>query len=107
MSSDHSKAVSIMILGKEYLISCNDDERNSLISAADFLDDKMREIRDAGKVIGTDRIAVMAALNMAHELLDPSSGSSKAPADVENKIKNIQSKIEDALFRSQQLELEA
>ncbi|VAW94173.1 Z-ring-associated protein ZapA [hydrothermal vent metagenome] len=107
MSSENSKAISVNILGKEYLISCNDDERNSLISAADFLDDKMREIRDSGKVIGTDRIAVMAALNIAHELLDQSSGSSKAPADVESKIKNIQTKIEDALFRSRQLELEA
>jgi len=107
MSSDNSKAVSITILGKEYLISCHDDERNGLISAADFLNDKMREIRDAGKVIGTDRIAVMAALNIAHELLDQSSGSSKGSGDVENKIKNIQTKIEDALFRSRQLELEA
>ncbi len=107
MSSDNSKAISINILGKEYLISCNDDERNGLISAADFLDEKMREIRDAGKVIGTDRIAVMAALNIAHELLDQSSGASKSPGDVENKIKNIQTKIEDALFRSRQLELEA
>ncbi len=107
MSSDNTKAISINILGKEYLISCNEDERNGLISAADFLDDKMREIRDAGKVIGTDRIAVMAALNIAHELLDQSSGTGKGPADVESKIKNIQTKIEDALFRSRQLELEA
>ena len=107
MSSDNSKAVSINILGKEYLISCNDDERNGLISAADFLDGKMREIRDAVKVIGTDRIAVMAALNIAHELLDQTSGAGKNPTDVESKIKTIQTKIEDALFRSRQLELEA
>ena len=111
MSSDNVKAVTIMILGKEYLISCSDDERNDLISAADFLDDKMREIRDTGKVIGTDRIAVMAALNIAHELLGQSSGSSspgtKSTGDIESKIKSIQAKIEDALFRSRQLELEA
>ena len=111
MSSDNVKAVTIMILGKEYLISCSDDERNDLISAADFLDDKMRDIRDTGKVIGTDRIAVMAALNIAHELLGQSSSSSspgtKNTGDVESKIKSIQAKIEDALFRSRQLELEA
>ena len=100
MSSDNSKAISINILGKEYLISCNEDERNGLISAADFLDDKMREIRDAGKVIGTDRIAVMAALNIAHELLDQSSGAGKGPADVESKIKNIQNLFEYKVIRN-------
>jgi len=110
MNSSSAKAVTIKILGKEYLISCTDDERGDLVSAADYLDDKMREIRDAGKVIGTDRIAVMAALNIAHELLAPSiNPSSKSPGsrEVESQIKSIQTKIEDALFRSRQLELEA
>jgi len=111
MSDEPSKAVSINILGKEYLISCVDDERQSLLSSAEYLDSKMREIRDAGKVIGTDRIAVMAALNIAHELLaeTDTSGSGKGSSgkDVEKKIKSIQQKIEDALFRSRQLELEA
>lgn len=107
MSDEQSKAINISILGKEYLISCAEDERSELISAADYLDDKMREIRDAGKVIGTDRIAVMAALNIAHELVTQSPGSKKGAPDVENRIKSIQSKIEDALFRSKQLELEA
>jgi cell division protein ZapA len=102
-----AKAISISILGKEYLISCGENERADLISAADYLDDKMREIRDSGKVVGTDRIAVMAALNIAHDLLSQSSSSSKSAPDVENRIKSIQSKIEDALFRSRQLELEA
>ena len=102
-----AKAVNISILGKEYLISCGENERASLISAADYLDDKMREIRDSGKVVGTDRIAVMAALNIAHDLLSQSSSSGKSTPDVENRIKSIQSKIEDALFRSRQLELEA
>lgn len=107
MSDEQNKAVSISILGKEYLIACAENERGELISAADYLDDKMREIRDSGKVVGTDRIAVMAALNIAHELLKQSPDSSKGTPDVENRIKSIQSKIEDALFRSRQLELEA
>ena len=67
----------------------------------------MREIRDNGKVIGTDRIAVIAALNIANELLHQGSGSTISSAEVEGQIKNIQQKIEDALFRSRQLELEA
>lgn len=105
----NSKGVNITILGKDYLIACSEEERGSLISAADYLDDKMREIRDTGKVIGTDRIAVMAALNIAHELLKQTSNAnnSKPATDIESKIKSIQTKIEDALFRSRQLELEA
>lgn len=107
MNDDNPQAVTITILGKEYLIACPDDERHDLISSADYLDKRMREIRDSGKVIGTDRIAVMAALNIAHELLhDNSTGDSRNP-EVEGQIKNIQQKIEDALFRSRQLELEA
>lgn len=106
--TDESKAVAINILGKDYLISCADDERQNLLSSAEYLDSKMREIRDTGKVIGTDRIAVMAALNITHELLNETNTASKGSgAEVEKKIKNIQQKIEDALFRSRQLELEA
>lgn len=108
MTDEHSKAVSINILGKEYLISCAEEERQNLLSSAEYLDSKMREIRDSGKVIGTDRIAVMAALNIAHELLNETDSSGKSSGtDVEKKIKSIQQKIEDALFRSRQLELEA
>lgn len=61
--------VNVQILDKEYCISCPQDERANLESAARYLDGKMREIRSSGKVIGADRIAVMAALNITHELL--------------------------------------
>ncbi|HGY9627238.1 cell division protein ZapA [Pseudomonas juntendi] len=67
MSSSNS--VTVQILDKEYSIICPPEERNNLISAARYLDGKMREIRSSGKVIGADRIAVMAALNITHELL--------------------------------------
>ncbi|MDF0733290.1 cell division protein ZapA [Pseudomonas entomophila] len=67
MSSSNS--VTVQILDKEYSIICPPEERNNLVSAARYLDGKMREIRSSGKVIGADRIAVMAALNITHELL--------------------------------------
>lgn len=67
MSSSNS--VTVQILDKEYSIICPPEERNNLVSAARYLDSKMREIRSSGKVIGADRIAVMAALNITHELL--------------------------------------
>jgi cell division protein ZapA len=107
MSKDSQQAVSINILGKEYLVACPDEERKQLQSSADYLDRKMREIRDSGKVIGTDRIAVMAALNIAHELLHENGSEIAVSHDIEGRIKGIQEKIENALFQSKQLELEA
>ena len=107
MSNDNPQAVAITILGKEYLIACPENGRSDLIKSADYLDKKMREIRDTGKVIGTDRIAVMAALNIANELLHDNIGGSTPPSEVEGRIKNMQQKIEEALFHSRQLELEA
>ncbi|MBA1201544.1 cell division protein ZapA [Pseudomonas capeferrum] len=67
MSSSNN--VTVQILDKEYSIICPPEERNNLVSAARYLDGKMREIRSSGKVIGADRIAVMAALNITHDLL--------------------------------------
>jgi len=59
----------VSILGRDFRITCPDDEREELLKAVAYLDKKMREIRDSGKVIGSERIAIMAALNIAHELL--------------------------------------
>lgn len=67
--SDTPPPVKVQILGKEYPVSCAADEQHALLLAARYLDDKTREIRDGGRIIGTERIAVMAALNIAHELL--------------------------------------
>ena len=64
-----SSSVTVHILDKEYSIMCPQEERANLVSAARYLDGKMREIRSSGKVIGADRIAVMAALNITHDLL--------------------------------------
>ncbi len=105
MSNDTAKPVSVTILGKEYLVACPENERSELLTSANYLDKKMREIRDGGKVIGTDRIAVMAALNMAHEVLHQKTGPvTNVSNEVEGRIKSLQTKIEDALFRSRQLE---
>ncbi len=67
-----TKAVSldVTIMGREFRVSCPENERRSLMEAANYLDKKMREIRDAGKVIGLERIAIMAALNIAHDYLN-------------------------------------
>ena len=64
----------VKILEKDYLVSCPDDKKNALTAAASHLDSKMRDIRSSGKVLGTERIAVMAALNITYELLESSKG---------------------------------
>ncbi len=64
-----SSSVTVHILDKEYSIMCPQEERTNLVSAARYLDTKMREIRSSGQVLGADRIAVMAALNITHDLL--------------------------------------
>ena len=69
MSSPRTVTLDAMILGREFKIACSEDERQELADAVAMLDRRMREIRDAGKVSGSERIAVMAALNIAHELL--------------------------------------
>ena len=79
----------VRILEKDYLVSCPDDKRASLESAAGHLDEKMREIRSSGKVHGTERIAVMAALNITYELLEKHSdqlGDQKILSDLSERL---------------------
>jgi len=64
-----NEQVSLRILDKEYLVACPPEEKAALLSSARLLDEKIREIRAGGRVIGGERIAVMAALNLAHDLL--------------------------------------
>ncbi|MFV8569952.1 cell division protein ZapA [Marinobacter sp. SBS5] len=68
--SQSSTTVAVKILDKEYLVACPQEEQEALLRAARHLDNKMREIRSTGKVFGTERIAVMAALNITHSLLE-------------------------------------
>ncbi len=68
--AQQSTTVEVKILDKEYLVACPEVEQEALLRAARHLDSKMREIRSGGKVFGTERIAVMAALNITHELLE-------------------------------------
>ena len=105
MTDNSVEGITIHILDKEYMIACDENERHDLQRSADYLDDKMREIRDSGKIIGTDRIAVMAALNISHELLTKDGSKSKTNFSVNTRIRSLQEKIDDALYRSRQLEI--
>lgn len=104
MSSD-SKAVVVNILDKEYRVACSQEQEEALLASARYLDQRMREIRRSGKVIGADRVAVMAALNMAHELLDQRKHGDEAADSVGKRLRGLKDKVEIALNESAQLEL--
>lgn len=93
----------VVILGREYRVACREEEREALLEAVAFLDARMRGIRDGGKVAGTERIAVMAALNIAHELLrerKETSGVAAGPIDASRaagRIGRMSKAIDDAL----------
>ena len=97
--------VTIRILDKEYQIACSDEERNSLLDSAQYLDNKMKEIRNSGKVIGSERVAVMAALNITHDFLQNRIHAENSTSVDTKKIKTLQDKVETALTRCKQLEL--
>ena len=105
MSQAEPARVSVRIMEKEYMVSCPYEERSALLDAAEFLTSKMREIRDSGKVVGHDRIAVMAALNLAHEFLKGRDRESKLDSGVGHKVRSLREKVESALEKGQQLEL--
>ena len=97
--------VNVKILEKEYQISCPANERKALIDSAELLNNKMREIRDSGKVVGLDRIAVMAALNLANDLISTSDISKHLETKIKPKVVQMRERIESALQFGKQLEL--
>ena len=89
--------VSLNIMGKDYKIACAKEEQKALQESAQLLDQKMHEIRDTGKVVGPDRIAVMAALNIAHELNILQKQNSSADNFLASHITRLRIKIENVL----------
>jgi len=104
MSDDVSR-VTVRILDKDYQVACPQDERAQLLDAAEYLSTKMREIRDGGRVVGLDRVAVMVALNLAHELLQERGRAEGLDHDVQTKLQTLRERVEVALSNSRQLEL--
>lgn len=88
------ETVAVNILDKEYLVASPDEARGELERAAKHLDGKMREIRASGRVFGTERIAVMAALNITHELLQ---NGDTMPENAERTLRNLDERVRDAL----------
>lgn len=103
MSGD-SNRVSVKILEKEYHVACPPEQQAALVDSASLLNKRMKEIRDSGKVVGLDRIAVMAALNIANELL-AAKGRGELEAGMTDRIRGLRERVEAALAAGRQLEL--
>lgn len=99
------KPVSVQILGNEYHVSSPEDEITHLEQAAKELDRRMREIKSSGKIVGTERIAVMAALNLAYELLQGGFANSEELPQFTKRIAQLQKDIDLSLASSAQMEL--
>ena len=97
--------VSVRILDKEYQVACPASERTDLLDSAEILNAKMREIRDSGRVVGLDRIAVMAALNMANDLLHAQARDRLFDGDISDRLKVISDRVDSVLVESRQLDL--
>ena len=104
MSSSQAH-VSIRILEKEYQVACPESERPDLVAAAELLNRNMREIRDRGKIVGLDRVAVMAALNLANEVIKFRSRDEELNGIVNTRIESLRDKLDTALGSSKQLSL--
>jgi cell division protein ZapA len=95
--SDATKTLEIKILDRELRIACPEDQRSELLDAVAYLDKRMREIRDAGKIASVERIALMAALNITHELLTTKLGRGVDLNDFKRRIDAMQTAIDQAL----------
>ena len=105
MSASEPARVSVRILEKEYFVACPYEERSALLDSAEFLNARMREIRDSGKVVGLDRIAVMVALNLANELMQLRQREQKLETELAGRVRTMRERVESTLEKSQQLEL--
>jgi cell division protein ZapA len=103
--SQHIAQVSVRILDKEYQVACPADERTDLLDSAEILNSKMREIRDSGRIVGLDRIAVMAALNMANDLIHAQARDQQLEGDISERLKSISDRVDSVLSGAQQLDL--
>ena len=101
--TDGAKTIDVTLLGRSYRVACEDNEREALLQAVAYLDGKMNEIKAAGKVAGSERVAVMAALNIAHELLSTKLGGGFDIGMAKRRIATIEAQLDSALAGQEKL----
>ncbi len=100
-----NSTVTVHILDREYQVNCKTDEIDELTATAKYLDGEMKKIRDTGKVLGMDRIAVMAALNISHEYLSLDQNHNTSSNNSSKRITTLAEKIEQSLEQQKQFAL--
>ena len=101
MSAD-AKGLQISIMGREFRVACAPDEQKALLASVDYLNRKMQEIKDQGKITGLDRIAIMAALNISHEFLNTRIGSFDV-SEFKRRMAGIETTLDQALADQEKL----
>lgn len=108
MSADERRdkgVMTISLLGREFRVGCPEGEEKQLQASVDYLNRKLKEVRDTGKVVGNERIAIMAALNIAHELVSnpgKAGAGSVDSAAIRRRIVAMQETVESALAADQE-----
>ena len=95
--SGNNKPIKLMILDKDYTIACPDHERQNLIDCAEYLSEKMHSVRESGKIMGTEKVLVMTALNIVHELLQLQETDNTKYPDTDEDIQYLIDKIDLAM----------
>jgi cell division protein ZapA len=103
MSSEKTNTLDVTILDREFRVACPNEERAELLDAVAYLDKNMREIRDAGKITSVERIAIMAALNIAHELLTIRLGNGFDMSEFKRRMESMQAAIDTVLADQDEL----
>jgi cell division protein ZapA len=98
-----AKSLQVTIMGREFRVACPDEEQAGLLEAVDYLNRKMLDIRDGGKVIGLERIAIMAALNIAHELLTTKVGGGFDMGEIKRRMNRIETLIDQEMSEQTKL----
>jgi cell division protein ZapA len=103
--ADKATRVTVRILDKDFVVACPPEERAELLESVEILNSKMREIRDSGKIVGLDRVAVMAALNLTHDVLRLRNRDKRVEGDFHGRVRALRTRVDTALARNQQLDL--
>ena len=98
-----TKNIDVTILDRQYRVACPDDEREELMASVAYLDKKMREIKTTGKIAGADRVAVMAALNITHELLSAKTGAGFDLGEYKRRMQSMNSLVDEAIASQEKL----
>lgn len=101
--SAESKGLQINIMGRDFRVACPDEDQEGLLEAVEYLNKKMQEIKGSGKVIGLERIAIMAALNIAHELLSTKVGGGFDIAEIKRRMNGMETVLDRAISEQNEL----